>query len=85
MCFSLLLLTLLSSCFFPDVFPEESNGEGGGGAETETSAIRAEPPGQPEQRAGPPQKNGGGVLLVEYNCYCYWSTIKLSKRSTKYH
>lgn len=64
MCFSL-FSTLLSSSSFPDVCPEESDGERGGGAETETSEIRAEPPGQPETRAGPPQENGGEILVVE--------------------
>lgn len=66
MYFSLLLLTLLASCYFPDVLPEESDGEAGGGAKTETAEVRAESPGQPDQRAGPPQENGGGVTLVEY-------------------
>lgn len=47
------------------MLPEESDGEGGGGAETETTEVRAKPPGQPDQRARPPQENGGG-LLVEY-------------------
>lgn len=55
----------LSSCSVPDVSPEESDGEGGGGAETETSEVRAEPSGQSDQRAGPPQENGGKVLLAE--------------------
>lgn len=49
---------------FPDVFPEESDGEGGGGAKTEASEIRAEPPGLPEQRARPSQENGGGVTIL---------------------
>ena len=48
------------------MFPEDSDGEGGGGAETEAAEVGAEPPGQPDQRAGPPQENGGGLLLVEY-------------------
>lgn len=55
-----------SLLFFPDVLSEESHGEGGGGAETETAEVRAEPPGQSDQRAGPPQENGGGVILNEY-------------------
>lgn len=43
----------------PDDFPEEADGEGGGWAKTEASEVRAKPPGRPEQRAGPTQKNGG--------------------------
>lgn len=64
------LRTLLSSCFFPDTSPEDSNREGGGGAQTEASEIRAEPPGQPEQRAGPLQENGGEVtkMSTKYAC-----------------
>ena len=59
-------LTYLSPCFFLDVLSERSDGEGGGGAETETAEVRAEPPGQPDQRAGPPQENGGELPLAEY-------------------
>lgn len=67
MSFFPLILTLLSSCSAPDVLPEESDGEGGGGAETETAEVRADSPGQPDQRAGPPQENGGGVFLLKYS------------------
>lgn len=51
-------LTFLS-CSIIDEFPEESDGEGGKGAQTETAEVRAEPPGQPDQRAGPLQKSRG--------------------------
>lgn len=65
---SLLLSLTLFSCSVTDEFPEESDGEGGGGAQTETAEVRAEPPGQPDQRAGPPQENGGGP-------YCHVSEM----------
>ncbi len=64
--FSFLTLNFPFSWSFPDVLPEDSDGEGGGGAEAETVEVRAEPPGQPDQRAGPPQENGGEVLLTGY-------------------
>lgn len=51
--------SLSSSCLAPDVFSEESSGEGGGGAETEAAALTAEPPGQPDQRGGPLQETKG--------------------------
>lgn len=60
-----LTVNLISFFSFPDVLPKESNREGGGGAETETAEVRADPPGQPDQGAGLPQENGGGLLLVE--------------------
>lgn len=45
--------------------PEESDGERHGGAETEAAEVRAKPAGQPDQRAGPPQENGGVWFSVE--------------------
>lgn len=40
-----------SQIFVTDMFSEESDAEEVGRAETETSEVRAEPPGLPEQRA----------------------------------
>lgn len=44
-----------------DALPENTDGERDWGAETEIAAVRAEPAGQPEQRARPSQETGSGL------------------------
>lgn len=55
--------------FLAVMFSEESDNEGVGGTETETSKGRAEPPGLPEQRVWCPQENGGGVTKVLHSLW----------------
>lgn len=51
------------------MFSKESDNEGVGGTETETSKGRAERPGLPEQRAWCPQENGGSFTKVLYSLW----------------
>lgn len=45
------------------MLPEEADGEGDGGAETEAAEVRTKPSGLSDQRAGPLQENGGGLKI----------------------
>lgn len=61
---SALVLLFPSHLFcFPGEYSEKANGEGDAGAETKAAEVRAEPPGVPDQRAGPAGQNGGRVLI----------------------